>query len=320
MLHPSAGSSHFLPSAQHSTMMASITPSFPNVKQSICKVPEVTAYFWICKVCATTVGETISDFFNTLTDPSANGSGLGYCAIIFFPLLFLTLLVQIRQKTYVPAVYWTAIVLMSICGTIFTDGLYDNLGLELWIQIIMFSFVMFACFYTWYRVEGTLAVHSINTSRREVFYWLTILFTFALGTAVGDYISTVWPVSFGDILALFAGCLVAIGGIWTAFRHFGVSVKNDSIDIGLFWSAYIMTRPLGAATGDFLGQNKANGGLGLGYGYTSLLFIGLIIILVCGLTYTGLDRIVIITPQSEADAKAEEEQDAYTRVATQEKV
>jgi len=266
------------------------------------------------------VGETISDFFNTLTDPSANGSGLGYCAIIFFPLLFLTLLVQIRQKTYVPAVYWTAIVLMSICGTIFTDGLYDNLGLELWIQIIMFSFVMFACFYTWYRVEGTLAVHSINTSRREVFYWLTILFTFALGTAVGDYISTVWPVSFGDILALFAGCLVAIGGIWTAFRHFGVSVKNDSIDIGLFWSAYIMTRPLGAATGDFLGQNKANGGLGLGYGYTSLLFIGLIIILVCGLTYTGLDRIVIITPQSEADAKAEEEQDAYTRVATQEKV
>jgi hypothetical protein len=171
----------------------------------------------------------------------------------------------------------------------FNTGLYDNLGLELWIQIIMFSFFMFACFYTWYRVEGTLAVHSINTSRREVFYWLTILFTFALGTAVGDYISTVWPVSFGDIL-------------------------------GLFWSAYIMTRPLGAAKGDFLGQNKAKGGLGLGYEYTSLLFIGLIIIIVCGLTYTGIDRIVIITPQSEADAKVEEEQDAYTKVVAQEKV
>jgi uncharacterized membrane-anchored protein len=269
------------------------------MKHAMCKVPEVTPYFWMCKVCATTVGETISDYFNTLTDPSANGSGLGYCALIFFPLLFLNLVIQVRLNHYVPFVYWTAIILMSICGTIFTDGLFDNLGLFLWIQIIIFTVTMCACYYAWYRVEGTLAIHSIDTPRREMFYWLTILFTFALGTAVGDYISQVWGVSFGDILALFAGCLVFINGVWSAGRYWGFSVKGDSYDIALFWAAYIMTRPLGAATGDFLGSAQADGGLGLGYGYTSLLFIGIIMILVAGLTYTGLDRIVIVSPETD---------------------
>eukprot|EP00299_Pterocystis_sp_00344_P000375 c10110_g3_i1.p1 GENE.c10110_g3_i1~~c10110_g3_i1.p1 ORF type:complete len:209 (+),score=28.19 c10110_g3_i1:125-751(+) len=195
-------------------------------------------------------------------------------------------------------------VLMSICGclflfenvtcrTIFTDGLHDDLGLELWIEIIVFGFLTAFSFFVWFRFEGTLDIHSIYTLRREGFYWLTILFTFALGTAVGDGISEGSGIAFGPILGLFAGWIALIAIVWIILRYTGHSPKGSSVEIFLFWFAYVMTRPFGASCGDLLSSSKAEGGVNLGTGVTSAIFSGIIVVSVIFLIVTGHDLEVL---------------------------
>jgi uncharacterized membrane-anchored protein len=266
---------HFL--GYMTSIKPDLNPMFSKAtnERSAIKVPQVTLAFWIIKCCATTVGETLSDYFaETLA------LGLGIAAAIFFPILLALLIWQFYTDKYVPPIYWLCVVFMSICGTIFTDGLHDDLGVELWIEVIVFSFLVCVNFMLWYYYEGTLDIHSIKTFRTEFFFWMTVLFTFALGTAVGDGISEAAMVGYGYTLLIFAGALLFIAALW---------MVKALEPVTNFWLAYIMTRPFGAACGDLLAQTKSSHAAGLGTATTSLIFSLIIIVSVCYLWYTGQD-------------------------------
>ncbi|HWX10119.1 MAG TPA: hypothetical protein VNY33_09075, partial [Gaiellaceae bacterium] len=153
-------------------------------RQMLNKVPEITLYFWIIKVLCTTVGETASDYLATNLN-----LGLTNTTYITGSVLLATLLFQFRARKYVPAVYWLAVVLISVVGTQITDNLVDNFGVSLVTTTIVFSVALAVVFAAWFASERTLSIHTVYTTRREAFYWLTILFTFALGTAAGDLVA-----------------------------------------------------------------------------------------------------------------------------------
>ena len=230
------------------------------------KVPEVTAIFWIIKVLATTVGETFADFLNVQLN-----FGLTLTSIVMAAALAVALVVQFRLRRYVPAVYWLAVVLISVVGTLITDNLTDNLGVPLWVTTVVFAAALAATFTIWFVVEKTLSIHSILTSRRETFYWLAVLFTFALGTAAGDLLAEALNLGYLLSLVVFAGAIALVALAYFAFRLNAVLA---------FWIAYILTRPLGASTGDLLSQPVKDGGLGLGTTGTSVLFLAVILVLV----------------------------------------
>lgn len=246
-------------------------------KNWLVKVPQVTAFFWIIKVLATTVGETFADYLNTTL-----GFGLNGTTVVTVALLVVVLIFQFRSTQYKPALYWLAVVLISIAGTLFTDNLTDNLGVSLLLSSTIFSIALAAAFIAWYRVEGSLSIHSIYTPRREAFYWLAILFTFALGTATGDLMAEKLGFGYGYSFLIFAGVIILISLMWQ-------STKLNPVLA--FWSVYVITRPLGASTGDFLSQAKKDGGLGLGTTNTSLIFLAVILGLVVYLTRSRKDAI-----------------------------
>lgn len=230
------------------------------------KVPEVTLVFWLIKVMATTVGETGADFliFNLKF-------GLAATSYLAGGILLMVLFVQIRFKKYVPWIYWLAVVLLSIVGTLITDNLVDNLGVKLQTTTILFSVALIGTFIAWYQSEKTLSIHTIYTVRRELFYWAAILFTFALGTAAGDLVAESWNLGYLLSGLLFGGLIAAVAIGYYVFK------MNAVLS---FWPAYILTRPLGASFGDYLSQTKANGGLGLGTTNTSIVFLTVILGLV----------------------------------------
>jgi uncharacterized membrane-anchored protein len=247
------------------------------------KVPEVTIYFWIIKILCTTVGETISDFLNVNL-----GLGLTGTSVVMGALLLITLFFQFKAKKYIPALYWLTVVLISIFGTLVTDNLTDKLGIPLELSTIVFSIALALTFAAWFSVERTLSIHSIFTWRRESFYWLAVLFTFALGTATGDLMAESLGLGYfvtGVIVA------VVIGSAAIAWR-----LGLDSMLA--FWIAYIMTRPMGASIGDFLSQSPANGGLGLGATVTSVIFLLAILLTVIFLSITKQD--LIASPSTNA--------------------
>jgi uncharacterized membrane-anchored protein len=254
------------------------TPAPSLGRQMLNKVPEVTIYFWIIKILCTTVGETAADLLNENV-----GLGLTNTTYIMASLLIVSLFFQFRSRAYVPGIYWLSVVLISVVGTLITDNLSDHYGVALETTTIVFSVVLMAVFAAWYASERTLSIHSIVTTRREAFYWLTILFTFALGTAAGDLAAE--RLSLGYLnSALIFGSLIAI----VTAAHFRLKLNA----ILAFWIAYILTRPLGASIGDYLSQPRHEGGLGLGTVLTSAIFLTAILGLVVYLTWTGRDRIV----------------------------
>ena len=246
-------------------------------KTMLNKVPEVTLYFWIIKILCTTVGETAADFLNT----SLN-LGLTVTTFIMSGILAVALLFQFRYRRYVPGIYWLAVVLISVVGTLITDNLTDNFGVSLVTTTIVFSITLAAVFAAWYASEKTLSIHTIVTTKREAFYWLTVLFTFALGTAAGDLTAERLAVGYWKSALLF-GALIGV----VSFLH----VKFRLNAILAFWIAYILTRPLGASIGDYLSQPRADGGLGLGTTVTSVIFLLTILAVVIYLTLTKKDRI-----------------------------
>jgi len=245
------------------------------------KVPEVTVYFWVIKVLCTTVGETAADNLNQQL-----GFGLTNTTYVMGALLIVALFFQFKLRRYVPAIYWLAVVLLSIVGTLITDNLTDKYGVALQTTTIIFSIVLALVFASWYAVERTLSIHTIHTTRREAFYWLAILFTFALGTAAGDLTAEKLNVGFGKTLLVFIAAIAVV-----AFAHFVFKLNA----ILAFWLAYILTRPLGASIGDFLSQPKADTGLGLGTTGTSVLFLALILGLVVFLQITRKDATEVAT-------------------------
>jgi len=236
------------------------------------RVPRVTGDFWLIKLLAVTMGETAADYLAVNM-----GLGLTATSAIMTAVLIGALALQFLQARYVPWVYWTAVVMISVVGTLLTDNLTDNLGVPLQASTIGFSIALALTFFIWWKIEGTLSIHSIFNVRREAFYWLAILFTFALGTAVGDLIAEVFGLGYIMTGLIFLGIIAVI-----AIGHFNFGVNG----ILAFWLAYIFTRPLGASLGDLLSQPLEYGGLGFGTIYTSVLFLGAIIVTVMYMTVT----------------------------------
>lgn len=257
------------------------TKTFSSVaKQMLNKVPEITIFFWIIKILCTTVGETAADFLG-----STFNLGLTALTGIMGVALIIVLFFQFKSRKYVPGVYWLAVVLISIFGTLITDNLTDNFGVSLITTTIIFSIVLAIVFAAWYWKEKTLSIHSIFTTRREGFYWLTILFTFALGTAAGDLTAERFSLGYLTAALIFAGLIVLV-----TFAHLKLKLNA----VLAFWIAYILTRPLGASIGDKLSQAPADGGLGLGTIVTSAVFLAAILTTVIYLSITKKD--VIATP------------------------
>ncbi|UQD52934.1 hypothetical protein C0971_13465 [Bacillus methanolicus] len=252
-----------------------ITPSLG--RQMLNKVPQATIFFWIIKIMATTVGETAADFLNFKLN-----WGLTNTTLVMTVLLVITLFFQFRSRKYMPTIYWLVVVLISVVGTLVTDNLTDNLGVPLQTSTIIFTILLLATFVLWYSSEKTLSIHSIYTTKREAYYWLAILFTFALGTAAGDLLSEDMNLGYLKSGLIFAAMIVAVTIAYYFFKLNGVLA---------FWIAYILTRPFGASLGDFLSQPSHNGGLGLGTTGTSAIFLVIILCLVIYLTKTRRDEI-----------------------------
>jgi len=251
------------------------------------KVPMITLYFWIIKIMATTVGETAADFLNFNMK-----WGLTNTTYVMTVLLAVALVVQFRLRKYVPAAYWLVVVMISILGTLITDNLVDQFGVPLQTTTLAFAIALAVTFVAWYAVEKSLSIHFIHSTRREAFYWLAILFTFALGTAAGDLVSEGY--SWGYLLSeLIFAALIGV----VAIAHYGFKLNT----VAAFWIAYILTRPFGASMGDYLSQPKSNGGLALGTVGTSAIFLVVILGLVTYLARTKMD----VPPPVELEGKME---------------
>jgi uncharacterized membrane-anchored protein len=240
------------------------------------KVPEVTLFFWVIKVLATTVGETFADFLAGL------GLGLVGTTVVLTAVFVVALVAQFRARRYVPARYWLTVVLISVVGTLVTDNLTDGFGVPLEVSTAVFTVALAATFGAWYAKERTLSIHSIVTGRREACYWLAILFTFALGTAAGDLVDEKLGLGYWPTALIVAVLIAAVAVSHLVFRAGAVLT---------FWIAYVLTRPLGASLGDGLSQARIDGGLGLGTTVTSLAFLAVILAVVSYLAVTERDQL-----------------------------
>jgi len=227
------------------------------------RVPRITVDFWLIKLMAVTMGETAADYLNVQM-----GLGLTATSLLMSAVLIAALVWQFSRRRYVPAPYWLSVVLISIVGTLITDNLSDNLHVPLIATTIAFSILLALTFAVWFASEKTLSIHSVFTTRREAFYWLAILFTFALGTAAGDLVAEQFSLGYLPTGILFGMIIASL-----SFGYF--LLRLDSVLA--FWLIYILTRPLGASFGDLLSQPRQYGGLGLGTVITSALFLVIII-------------------------------------------
>jgi len=225
------------------------------------KVPQIALAFWVIKILSTTVGETAADTLAVNV-----GFGTAVTGLTMGAFLVAALVAQMRARKYVPWLYWTTVLLVSIVGTQITDALTDGMGISLYASTGVLSVALAAVFIVWFRTEGTLDVATITSRRREIFYWAAILCTFALGTAAGDLATEALAMGFQWGVVIFAAALALTFIAW----RMGLNA------IAAFWIAYVLTRPLGASLGDLLSQATTYGGLGLGALATSVVFITVI--------------------------------------------
>ncbi len=255
--------------------MSKTLPQFQPVqlaKQAMRKVPEVTIYFWIIKLLSTAMGESTSDYLVYHINP--------YIAVVLGSVgLIASLILQLLVRRYVPWIYWLAVVMVAIFGTMAADVLHVVLGIPYLVSTVFFTLVLATIFVVWYASEKTLSIHSINTPRRELFYWATVMATFALGTAVGDLTAATLGLGYFSSGVLFA-ILFAIPAL--AYWLFRLNV------ILAFWFAYIMTRPFGASFADWFGK-PIYGGLGLGDTWVALVLTILIVGFVGYVSVTRVD-------------------------------
>lgn len=245
-------------------------------RQLIRKVPEVTILFWGIKLMTTALGESTSDYLVGHYDP--------YTVVVAGFVGFVAILaIQFRVRRYIPWIYWLTIVMVAIFGTMAADVLHVALGVPYAVSTIAFAIVLATVFFVWQKTEYTLSIHSITTSRRELFYWATVSATFALGTAAGDLLAYTFHLGFLSSGIVFAVifALPALG--YKLFRLNAVFA---------FWFAYVMTRPVGASFADWTGKAQSVGGLGWGDGPV-IVVLALLIILLVGylqITHQDIDR------------------------------
>lgn len=227
---------------------------------SASRVPAITAVFWIVKLLTTGIGETSSDFLVKTFDPVP----VVLVAALVFAVCFI---LQLRAGRYVPWRYWLFVTMVAIFGTMVADVAHIVFDVPYAVSSAAFAVVLVALLVTWWRVEGTVSVHSIDTRRRELFYWGVVLATFALGTAFGDLTAVVFGLGYlgsGILFAVLFAVPLAVHGL-------------GRLETTSFWAAYVLTRPLGASFADWLAVEPGRGGLALGTGPVSL--VGLVVIL-----------------------------------------
>jgi uncharacterized membrane-anchored protein len=236
------------------------------------KVPEIGLLFWIIKVLTTGMGESMSDFLGQKSVPLAGAIGVVG--------LWYALRLQLRERTYRAPVYWFAVMMVAVFGTMAADGVRDGAGISYAITTPLFAAIVAAVFLRWRRSEGTLSIHSITTRRREAYYWCAVLGTFALGTAAGDLTAITLNLGFFGSVLLFAAAIAVPALAWWRFD------LNPTV---AFWSAYVITRPLGASIVDWLGKPHAQSGLGLGDGTVSAIALIVFAALVAYVAVTKRD-------------------------------
>jgi uncharacterized membrane-anchored protein len=248
------------------------------------KVPEITVLFWIIKILTTGTGEAASDYLASVNLVLAAGLGLLGFAV--------SMVLQFRTRRYVPGAYWFAVLMVAVFGTMAADALHKVIGIPYVITTTFYAVALASVFVLWRRTEGTLSIHSIRSRRREVWYWLTVLLTFALGTAAGDLTAFVLQLGYFWSGVLFAAAIAVPAVGW----RLGLN------PVAAFWSAYVLTRPLGASFADWLGKSRELGGLGWGDGVVSAAVTVVIALLVA---YVAVTRHGV---QRETDATHREEQ------------
>jgi uncharacterized membrane-anchored protein len=247
------------------------TPARSRAGHALTKVPEITALFWALKLLTTGMGEAMSDFLGQKSVPLA--------ALVGIVGFGVALRIQLRQDRYRAVPYWVMVMFVAIFGTMAADGIRDGAGIGYGITTPLFALITAAIFLVWYRSEGTLSIHSIDSPRRERFYWLAVLSTFALGTAAGDLTAIALHLGFFPSVLLF-GAIILIPAIgWW---------RLNMNPIVAFWFAYIVTRPLGASFADWFSK-PTNGGLGAGDGTVSAIALVVFIALVAYVAVTGRD-------------------------------
>jgi len=258
---PAAGS----PAAASSAPASRVWPAPVAVK-----VPEVTVLFWVVKVLTTGTGEAASDWL--AKENLVVAAGLGFAGLV------VGLAVQARARRYVPWAYWTAVTMVAVFGTMAADAVHVVLGVPYAVTSAAYALAVAGVFAVWHRVEGTLDIHSVRTRRREAFYWTAVLATFALGTAAGDLSAFTLGLGFAPSAVLY-GVLFAVPAI--GWWRFGLD------PVVAFWSAYVLTRPLGASIADWLGKPPAASGLGLGDGPVTLVALAFIVAAVAWMSARG---------------------------------
>lgn len=242
---------------------------------AVAKVPEITIVFWIIKVLTTGMGETTSDYLAHTFNPML---AVAFGGIV----LAIALVLQFKATQYVPWVYWFAVAMVAVFGTMVADVLHVGFGIPYLVSTIFFAISLVVIFIAWYMGEKTLSIHSITNRRREVFYWATVMATFALGTAAGDMTATTMHLGYFSSGVMFSVLIVIVAtGHYGAKSFLAAEHKQQSSNAVLaFWLAYILTRPLGASFADWIGVSHARGGLALGTGPVSLVLIAMIVCLV----------------------------------------
>jgi uncharacterized membrane-anchored protein len=238
------------------------------------KVPaRIAALFWAIKLLTTAFGESTSDYLVHQNPYLAVMGG--------FAVFLVALVIQLRADRYVPWIYWLAVAMVAVFGTMAADVLHVEFGVPYVGSSLLFAVLLVAVFWSWSRVESTLSIHSVTTVRRELFYWAAVLATFAMGTALGDFAAYTLHLGFLSAGILFA-VLFVIPGV--ARYAFGLNA------IFAFWAAYVMTRPLGASFADWMGKSREHGGIGLGDGPVAFVLAALIVAGVAFLTITKSDQ------------------------------
>ncbi len=244
----------------------------PRISSAI-RVPQITALFWIVKALSTALGESASDYLVQLLDPVI-AVGVGFVGFA------IAISVQMTMRCYRPWAYWSAVVMVGVFGTMAADVAHVGLGIPYAATSGLYAVALAVVFLAWRRAEGTLSIHTVNTTRREVFYWAAVMATFALGTAVGDLTAFTLHLGYAPSAALYA-VMIAIPAIGYRWRRWNPVLA--------FWSAYVLTRPLGASLADWTGKPPASGGLGWGSGPVGLVLVVLIVVAVAHFTVTGSD-------------------------------
>jgi uncharacterized membrane-anchored protein len=241
--------------------------------RDLLRVPKVTAFFWVIKGLSTAMGEATSDYLVHAVAPVV-AVMVGFVGFVW------ALWYQLSRRRYVAAAYWTAVVMVGVFGTMAADVLHVGFHVPYLASSLLYAACLAAVFVCWQRSERTLSIHTIDSLRREGFYWAAVVSTFAAGTAVGDLVANTLHLGYGRSLILFAVLILITGGAF---------VTGKLTAIAAFWTAYVLTRPLGASVADYLAKPRALSGRGIGDGPVCLVLLLAIVALVGVLSVTKLD-------------------------------